>query len=482
MCGAEEAKESKDVKAPKRVEQNGSVTIGGQVVEYVATSGELALRDDAGKETAKLFYVSYVKKGGDAAKRPVLFAFNGGPGSSSVWLHLGFLGPKRVDLPGDGMKVGLPQSKLVENGDSVLDECDVVLVDPVATGYSRAEKEDDAGKFYGLEGDIASVGDFMRSWLTEQKRWASPKFVLGESYGGVRASGLAEYLQQRYGMNLNGVVLMSSLMDFRTIMAGEADDVSFQVYLPTYVALARYFGKIEGDRDALVKAAHEFAWGEYGQFLTKGEEVSLEEKRKMAAQLAKMTGVGEDVWMKNDLRVGPGVFRVELLRDQGKVMGRFDGRVTAAIGDEAASEPEFDPSFALVNGAFSAGMMQYLTNDLKWEDARPYEILTDKVQPWKWNTENRYVNTTSRLMGALRDNPQMGVMVMCGHADLATPAEGILYSFRHARGINREFLEKRLRVNWYEAGHMFYLNPKDREKGSGDLRAFIREFCEPQGL
>lgn len=467
----EPEKKPKAEEPKEPVSREGKVTIGGEVIPYTATTGKMLLRDDKGKPRASVFYVSYTRNGvKDTKQRPVMFAFNGGPGSSAVWLHLGILGPRRIDVPGDGTAPIAPPARLIDNEFSILDECDLVFIDPVSTGYSRAEDGASAKDFYGLEADIQSVGDFIRIWVTENKRWGSPKYLCGESYGGVRAAGLSAHLQNRYGMTLNGVVLLSSLTDFRTIIGSQGSQLSYQVFLPTFATVAHFHKKIEGDRAQIVKEVREFAFGDYGLALLKGNELGQEEKERIAARLAGFTGIPAETWILKQLRMGPTEFRSELLKSEGKVLGRFDGRVAWDSTDPDSRGAEYDPSFSLAIGAFSTAMLTYLGDELGWEEDQPYEVLTG-VGPWKYG-ENQIANVTGRLTQAIRDNPMLRVLVMGGHADLATPPEGVPYSFRQEVDLP-ESLRKQISFLEYDAGHMFYLNPPDLEKSRKDLIEFL---------
>ncbi len=461
-------------KSVEPVVRDGTVEIGGKPVPYRATTGKLQLKDDEGKPRASIFHVTYERTDvTDPASRPVMFAFNGGPGSSAVWLHLGVLGPRRVELPGDGTRPPEPPARLVDNPWSILDVCDLVFVDPVSTGYSRAEKDVKAGDFHGVNADIDSIGDFIRRWVTEHDRWASPKFLLGESYGGVRVAGLSEHVQSRYGMSLNGVVLLSSLLDFRTLQPGQGSDLAYQVFLPVYAGTAHFHGRIEGDRDALVEEAAGFAFGPYASALLAGHAIDPEVKSATAEDLARFTGIPAETWERHHLRIHPTLFRGELLRDEGKVLGRFDARVAWDSTDQAAPYPEYDPSYSLVLGAFSTAMLDYLGRELGWKEDQPYEILTPKVQPWRWDANNQIVNLSGRLATAMRDNPHLKVLVMGGHTDLATPPEGVAYSIRHMYNLP-EPLRKNVTFTYYDGGHMFYLNPPDLEKTREDLLEFIQ--------
>lgn len=472
----EEAKPEKKEESAKTVDsviKTGKVLIAGQSVEYTSTVGKMQLKDDKGKVKASIFYTAYTRIGiKDVKERPVMFAFNGGPGSSSVWLHLGILGPKRIDFPGDGTQPVTPPARLIYNEFSLLDQCDLVFIDPVSTGYSRAEKDVNPKDFHGLESDIQSVGDFIRLWVTENMRWSSPKYLCGESYGGIRAAGLSTHLQTRYGMSLNGVVMLSTLLDFSTISTSQGSPLSYQVYLPMFATTALFHKKIEGDRDAILKEVREFASGEYAVALQKGNEIGVEEFDATAAKLAKLTGISAEIWKRKQLRIDPFEFRTELLRDQGKVIGRFDARVSWDSTNSDSNFAEYDPSFSLAFGAFSTTMLSYLGDELGWKEDQPYEILTG-VGPWEFGADNRIVNVADRLANAIRDNPKMRVLVMGAYADLATPPEGMAYSIRQLVGFPSA-LKNQIKFAYYDAGHMFYLNPPDLKKARTDLVEFLQ--------
>ena len=477
---AAENKENKaaEEKPVEAVVREASVEIAGKKIPYTVTTGKIRLAGDDGKPRAAIFHVSYERSDvKDHAQRPVMFAFNGGPGSSAVWLHLGVLGPRLVQLPGDGTTAPPPPVRLGDNPHSILDVCDLVFVDPVSTGYSRPEKDVKPEEFHGLDEDIESVGDFVRRWITEHDRWASPKYLIGESYGGIRAAGLARHLQARYGMSLNGVVLLSSLLDFATIQPAPGNDLSHLVYLPAFTATAHFHGKIAGERTALLRESTEFAYGEYATALLLGNALPAERRAAVAARLEKLSGILAATWIEHDLQLGPTFFRGELLRAEGKVLGRFDARVAWDDSDKAEPLPEYDPSYSLVYGAFSTAMMDYLGRELGYKEEQPYEILTGKVQPWRWNSNNSVVNVGGRLATAMRDNPHLQVLVMGGLTDLATPPEGVAHSLRHLPGLP-ESARDNFRTVLYDSGHMFYLNPPDLAKTRADLLAFIGAAAE----
>lgn len=471
--GPDKANQKPRSETKESVTKHASVTIDGNAIDYTVTTSELTLSDDSGNAEAHIFNVSYIKKGEtDPSKRPVLFAFNGGPGSSAVWLHLGALGPRIVPTSPDGTQPLDPPVIVKENPFSILNVTDLVFIDPVSTGLSRADDPEKAGKFHGLRGDLSSMGEFIRRWTTENKRWSSPKYILGESYGAIRAAGLSDYVQSQYGMSMNGVILLSGLLDFRTLSPSAGNDLCYSVYLPALAATAHYHGVIKGDRDQLMQDAQLFADTTYTVALNKGSRLSNEEKEQVAGELAKYTGLSKEWILENNIRIHPTKFRKELLASQNKVLGRFDARVAWDSMDSGSSIPSYDPSFSVAKGAFSTAMLDYLTRDLGWEDQRTYEILTGKVHPWKWGAENSYVNLSDSIEDALRDNPKARFLVLCGRTDLATPPGGILHSIDHLS--IPDSLRKNISVQWYDGGHMFYLNQPDLEKLHKDLSEFIK--------
>ncbi|MDX1679099.1 MAG: peptidase S10 [Akkermansiaceae bacterium] len=456
---------------PEAVTREGSVKIGGKVINYELTAGSMRIERD--KQPADIFYVAYQRiTDNPTVDRPVMFAFNGGPGSSAVWLHIGMLGPKILNLPGDGTTAPKPPVTVRDNPQSLLDVCDLVFVDPVSTGYSRPGNEDKAKHFHGVDADIEACGEFIRRWITENDRWASPKYLLGESYGGIRVAGLAQYLQSRHGMGLNGVVLLSVILDFATIQGSNTGDLSHSIFLPAYAAVAHHHGKLEGDRDQLVDEAGKFAYGDYASALMKGVELDNATKTEIAERLSSFSGIATEVWLRHNLRIQPTLFRAELLRDEGKTLGRFDGRVAWDNPDPTTDDARYDPSYSLALGAFSTALKDYLGREIGYKLDEPYEILTSKVHPWKWGRENTILDVSDRLATAMRDNPHLKVLVMSGHTDLATPPECVAYSLRHLHDLPAAQRDN-IRTEYYEGGHMFYLNPPDLKKSRADLLEFL---------
>lgn len=471
---ADDKIEEADKTANTSVSKQDVVTIDGKKVDYKVTASTLMLKNADDKDRASIFHVSYERIGqADRYKRPVVFAFNGGPGSSAVWLHLGALGPRLVESTPDGTQPIQPPVTLKENPHSILDVADIVFIDPVSTGFSRAKGDTKAKEFHGVQADIRSVGDFIRRWTTENDRWASPKYLLGESYGGIRATGLADHLQKEYGMSLNGVVLLSSLIDFRTLRSSQADDLSYAVFLPGMTATSHHHKKIDGDRDKLVEEARTFAFGPYYTALLKGAAIPNEEKKSIATQLEKFTGLPASLFLETNLRLNTSRYRKEILATEGKVVGRFDSRVAWPATNSGWNYASYDPSYSVVLGAFATAMNDYLSRDLKWEGHHPYKILTSDVRPWDWGTSNGVLNMSSQLESAMRENPKLKVLVMAGYTDLATPPANIQYSLDHLFGIPDD-RRKAIEFVWYNAGHMFYLNEPDLVKMRKDLVNFLK--------
>ncbi len=453
-----------------------SVTVGGKVLEYEATAGLMPLTDDDGKVQARVFYTAYTKPGADPATRPLLFSFNGGPGSSSVWLHLGIFGPKRVALT-DGGEAPPPPAALVDNEATILDLADLVFIDPVGTGFSRAADEKTANKqFHGVQEDVLSVGDFIRLYVTKNQRWGSPKYVAGESYGTTRAAALAGHLQNRLGMRLNGVLLVSAVLNFGTIRFDEGNDLPFVLYLPGYAATAWYHKALAdrpADLAAFLTEVEAFAAGEYATALHKGASLTDAERTAVADKVAKYTGLSAEFVKRNDLRVEGQRFMRELLRGRGQTVGRYDSRLLGKDANDAAERPEYDPSYAAVQGPYTEAFNAYVRGPLKYESDLPYEILTGKVQPWNYGPagSNRYVNVAPTLRGAMAQNPALRVFVANGYYDLATPYTATKYTVDHLGGDAK--LRDRVTMAYYEAGHMMYIHAASRAKLRADVAKFL---------
>ena len=458
----------------KPVLTTNTLTIAGKPVRYITETGMLPLLKPDGTSRASVFYIAYTQETEtNAPARPVTFSFNGGPGSSSVWLHLGALGPRRVKMNDDGTQPK-PPFGLVDNEYSILPFTDLVFIDPVATGYSRPAKDEKTDQFFGQSPDVESVGDFIRLWTTRHQRWLSPKYLCGESYGVFRAAGLAEHLHSRYGMYLNGLILVSGLLDFATLREGPGNNLPTLAFLPAFTATAHFHKKLPADlQSSLPKAlaeAREFIKAEYPSALWQGAALPETQRKQIVAKLVRLTGLTARVIEDNDLQVDATTFRKELLRDQGLIIGRYDARITGRDADPSARFPRFDPSFAATLGPFAAAMNSYVRSELKFEDDLPYEILAG-VQPWNFDARGSYPSVSDRLASAMSQNSYLRILVLGGACDLACPIDGIRYSIDHLQ-LDAAY-RKNITYAEYEAGHMMYVNLPDLKKMQKDLEKFI---------
>jgi carboxypeptidase C (cathepsin A) len=473
-----DAKAADDKKEP---EEKVSVTrhsmvIGGQPVAYTATAANAVLRDDDGKAKASLFYVAYIRDSlKDPGTRPVTFCFNGGPGAASLWVHLGAFGPKKVERDDEGMG-SVPPGRLVDNPDSLLDVTDLVFIDPVDTGYSRPAPGEGGQQFHGLKQDIEWVGEFIRLWITRNERWASPKFVAGESYGTTRAAGLAYYLNDRYGMALNGIVLLSSILNWQNEDFHVGNDMPYIIHLPTYAATAWYHKKLppelQGDLKKTLDEVEVFARGEYAQALMMGDLLPEVRRREIAAKIARYTGLSADYVLDSNLRLEIFRFTKELLRREGKTVGRLDSRFTGNDLDAAGENPEFDPAGVALDSPYAAAVNDYLRRELGYKEDKVYERISDRVSPWSFGDyENRYVNMAEVLRQAMTRNPRLRVLIASGYYDFATPYFDAVYTVDHL-GLPAE-LRGNVRITHYEAGHMMYIRQAEHEKLKREVAALI---------
>lgn len=454
------------------------VSIDGQEIAYTATAGTLLLKDDAEKIKASVFYVAYTRNDvEDSSQRPLTFAFNGGPGSSSVWLHLGVLGPRRVLMDDEGYPLP-PPCQLVNNEYSLLDKTDLVFIDPVSTGFSRVVPGEEAKQFHGVEQDIKSVGEFIRLYTTRAQRWDSPKFLAGESYGTTRAAGLAEYLQADLGIYLNGIMLISSVLNFQSISFALGNDLPYLLFFPTYAATAWFHQRLPEDLQAsslpeFLAEVGAFTATEYSVALMRGAELQSEERQAIIQQVARYTGLSAAYVEQTNLRINIHRFVKELLRDERRTVGRFDSRFKGIDRDAAGEHLDYDPSYAIILGAYTAALNAYVSTDLEFKCDLPYEILTGKVHPWDYSKyQNQYVNVAESLRQGITLNPFLKVFVANGYYDLATPYFATEYTFNHL-GLD-ESLQGNISMSYYAAGHMMYLHKESLVKLRADLTAFIQ--------
>jgi carboxypeptidase C (cathepsin A) len=453
-----------------------TIELNGENLTYTATAGYMQMKDESGKLKANIFFTAYVKDGQeDRSQRPITFAFNGGPGASSVFLHLGALGPKRVPLRED--KALPPPYQLVANEYSWLAFTDLVFIDPVGTGYSHPAPGVDPKEFYGVKGDIQSVGDFIRLYSTRYQRWLSPKFIAGESYGTTRAAGLSGYLQNKLGMNLNGILLISEVLNFQTIMFSPGNDLPYLLYLPPYALAAWYHRKLSPARQAdLAKTREEveqFALNEYTLALAKGDGLSDGERNRMIEKLADYTGLPKNYIKNSNLRISRDDFIKELLRNENRRIGVLDSRIT---GDYKVHDFSEDPSVFVVTGPLVATWNDYVRNELKYETERPYEILSTKVNElWDWGSATGglgYVDVAKILQQAMRENKFLKVFIASGYYDLDTSYFATKYTVNHL-GLESS-LRKNITLAYYDAGHQMYTHFPSLEKLSADVAEFFK--------
>jgi carboxypeptidase C (cathepsin A) len=474
-AGKEPSKEKAKEPEEKLIESKHTLTIGGQEIAYKASAGTILLRDEDDKPTAAIFYMAYTREGlSDLSKRPVTFSFNGGPGSSSVWMHLGLLGPRRVRLADDGGALP-PPYELVDNEFSLIDDTDLIFIDPVSTGYSRAIPPKDAKKFHGLHEDAASIGEFIRLYVTRNKRWGSPKFIIGESYGTTRAAALSGELSQRLHMNVNGIMLVSTVLNFQTIDFNAGNDLPYVLYLPTYTTTAWFHKKLPSDLqrrtlEEVYETAKTFAVGDYQAALLKGSSLTAGDRAKTVQQYSRLTGLPTNFVERADLRVPLGRFAAEILSQENRVVGRYDSRYKGYVRDRLANHMEQDPSYEAVASAFASTFNNYVRSELKYETDLQYEVLAS-VGEWNWDQNNSYVDVGETLADALTRNPFLRIHVSSGYYDLATPLFATHYTFEHLN-VDPALLGN-ITLDSYTAGHMMYLNPPDLKKSKADLAKFI---------
>ncbi len=477
-------KEEKPAPKDNLVETHHSVTIDGQEIKYTVLAGTVVMKEEhpdrekeyAGeKARAQFFFIAYTRDDvEDKSNRPITFAFNGGPGSSSVWLHMGALGPRRVVLKEDG-QLPPPPFRLTNNEYSLLDITDLVFIDPVSTGYSRPVEGQKAKEWHGFKKDISSVGDFIRLYTTRYNRWLSPKFLAGESYGTTRASGLASYLQDRHGMYLNGIMLISSALDFTALDFFVNNEVPYVLFLPGYAATAWYHGKLKVRRplQRLLREVEKFAAGEYASALLQGDKLPKRERTLIVQRLARYTGLAPDFIERSNLRIKDEHFFKELLRDRGQTVGRLDSRVLGRDRLGVTEKAEYDPLMVATGGPYTAAFYDYVRSDLKFEADIPYEIITDAVSPWSYaEFENQFVSVGERLRSAMTRNPYLKVIVASGYFDLGTPYFASEYVVNHL-GLDDQ-TRGNLSMTYYEAGHMMYIHLPSLAKLKDDLAGFIR--------
>jgi carboxypeptidase C (cathepsin A) len=453
----------------------------GRLFDYTATAGTLIIRDDDDRPIASIGYIAYTRKPGkDGAQRPIMFAFNGGPGSSSLWLHMGVLGPKRVVVSDPGPTPNAPY-RTVENEYSVLDKSDLVMIDPVGTGLSRAVCNHKDEEFWAVDPDIDSVSRFIVQYVSDNDRWSSPKYLLGESYGTTRGAAIVNYLRARRSLEFNGLILVSVATDIEAIFAElPGNDRPYSVYLPGYAAVAWYHHRLPKQPPSLepfLTEVRAYAMGPYTQALLKGDALSDAERDQVAEQLHEYTGLPVQYLKDANLRVSEIEFAHELLKGKRETIGRLDGRFVGPTQDPLARDADYDPQAAAIGAAFTAAFLDYYHSELKFGQGATYHTTNYGIgEKWKWthktdNGEQPLVNSDVDLAQALIQDVNLKVLVLCGYYDLATPFSATEYVMSHL-GVPAA-ASARIKLEYYEAGHMMYVHPPSAAKMKRDLDAFI---------
>jgi carboxypeptidase C (cathepsin A) len=467
-----------------------TIRLGGQAIPYKATAGFTLLKNDKGEATALMYSVAYTRSDvKDMTQRPVSFLYNGGPGSATMWLHMGAFGPRRVSVS-DGEFTPPAPYKLVDNTESLLDKTDVVFIDAIGTGYSHAVCKAQDKDFFGIDEDVDAFGQFIDTYLSRNDRWNSPKFLIGESYGTFRSAALGNYLQNHYTIHLNGIVLISSVLDLSTLTFGPGDDRCYIFYLPSYAAVAWYH-KVLKDRPAdlptFIEEARQYAQGDYANALYKGAALPVDQKVAVAKKLSYFTGLSEDYLTKADLRVNLSQFRAELQRAAGLTTGRIDARFTGYTYDLLEENAQGDPEGPAVGGAYTALINEYNHDELKFGKDRVYHNSATGTQEWKWTRRPGpgmrggffpgAPNVQGDLADAMITNPKLLVQVENGYFDFATPFFATEFTMSHL-GLPAE-LQKNVTLDYYDAGHMMYLHDADRVNLHNHIASFIDRATHP---
>ena len=478
------------VPKPIQIVTHHSITIDGKEIIYTATTGTFLLKNENDTAIALIGFTAYTKEGEtDFGKRPVTFAYNGGPGSSSMWLHMGALGPKRVVLD-DPDAVPPAPYETADNNYSIIDATDLVMIDPVGTGLSKPVGKAKGKDFWGINEDIKSISEFIYQYILQNNRLNSPKFLLGESYGTLRSAGVSDYLFENKEISINGIIFVSTVFNFETLSAIPGNDLPYVLFLPTYAAVSWYHKTLPSqpsDLISFVKTVEDYSQHEYSEALFKGSSNDSSEIDKVAGKLYEFTGISKAYWIKANLRIDESQFTAELLREKGKTVGRLDARYKAPSGDLLAENSDFDPQSSAISPPFTSTFLDYLHNDLGFPADQTYRVNAYGNEEFKWNwtrqAEGRAFalqngDVSPDLADVMSKDPYLNVLMLNGYFDLATPFFATEYTMNHLGG-NIPNLKERIRMKYFNAGHMMYINKESLPEFKTDISDFIKEMSKP---